>query len=280
MGKIYFLLIVVFISGSVKSQVALEQVDSLIIDAKAKVNKIDSEVLYKVDLESYGYIGEDNIWLYFDSQGVLKKSKFVLIEDDYESCWIYYDSTQVAFYTSYYAWSMTGAYSIERYLDDSGNLLYLNHVGKQELQSLNSIEPFMQEQIIRRSPNSLIPSTDYLIYDNVLSIDSLNKVFVDAFNVDTIKLSGKISNLQESQAIKFVAPSKGDTVSLNQNDVFIYQKPSLDSRVKDKIHICRNIVILDKIREWYKISLTNSWLVKIEGYIHKDFLAPVERKIK
>lgn len=50
--------------------------------------------------------------------------------------------------------------------------------------------------------------------------------------------------------------------------------------MKDKVHIRRDVIILGRTGDWYKISLTNPWQAKIEGYIHKDFLMPVERILK
>lgn len=239
---------------------------------KNQIYQIDKEVLYKTEPIN---IGEQSLTLYFDNDKILRKTKIIYYDDNYESCWTYYDSTGIAIYTSYYAWSMNGAYSIERYLDNMGNLLYVNHIGKQDLQSLNSIEPFIQEQIIRRkSSNAVTPFIDDVFYDKVSTLNDLKSIVVEY--IDNVE----ITKPEKTQDVRFVSPSKGDTTSLYQNDVYIYAKPSLNSRIKDKVHICRNIIILDRIKEWYKISLTNPWQVKIEGYNHKDFLAPVKREVK
>lgn len=275
---------VILMFTTLGAQVPIRQVDSLVNVCKQEVDNIDNQMLYRIYIGYEGYTLKYNpeewfFTLYFDVEGKLKKTRAIYYKEDYESCWMYYDSTGIAIYTSYYACSMNGMYSIERYLDEEEKLLYLNHVAKEDEQNPNASEYIIYEQIIRRaSPIAKIPNTDYRLYDNVFSLNDFANMVIA--NIGSTAIDGKITKPENTQPVKFIAPEKGDTTSLNQNDVFIYQSPTLNSRVVDKLYIRRDIVIQDKMDEWYKITLSEPWGKKTEGYIHKDYLAPVEKVIE
>lgn len=284
MKKIFCLLAVILVFITLGAQVPIRQVDSLVNVCRQKVDEIDNQILYKTYIDYNGYTLKYNPieWLYtlyFDAKGRLKKTRAIYQKEDYESCWMYYDSTGIAMYTSYYACSMNGMYSIERYLDEEEKLLYLNHVAKEDERHPTSPEHIIYEQIIRRaSPGANIPIIDYGFYDRVFSRNDFVNLVID--DIRSAATEGKIVKPENTQPVKFIAPEKGDTTSLNQNDVFIYQKPTLNSRIIDKLYIRRDIVIQDKKDEWYKIALAEPWGKKLEGYIHKDYLAPVEKVVE
>jgi len=268
---------------NVKAQVPVHEVDSLVNVCKLKVEKIDNQILYRTYLGYDGYTSKYNpeewfFTLYFDAEGRIKKTRAIYYNEDYESCWMYYNSTGIAIYTSYYSCSMNGIYSIERYLDEEGKLLYLNHISKEDERHPTSAELIVSEQIIRRASSiAEIPQIGYMFYDNVLSFNDFENAYIIFFHNGNIALNGKVEKPKETQVVQFISPSKGDTTSLNQNDVFVYQKPMFNSLIIDKLHIRRDIVIVGKKGEWYKVSLKTPFGKKLEGYIRKEYVTAVEK---
>lgn len=283
MKKIYILFVNILILCTIDAQVPVSQVDSLVNECKRIMKETDNQVLYKVFLDNNGYQEDLNNsfeWsfiLYFDKKGILKKTMSVYYREHNESCWIYYNATGVAMFTSFYSCSIDGMYSIERYLDEEGQLLYLNHISKADEPDFISAEYIVNEQIIRRaSPIAVFPKIENAFYDDILSSEDFKNKYLEIFDFEGVILKDKVLKPEKVQSVKFTAPLEGDTTSLNQNNVFVFQKPSFNSRIVDKLHIRRDIVILGKKGEWYKISLSNL-SKRVEGYIHKDCLSPVEK---
>lgn len=269
-----------------KQSSSVHQVDSLVSISKQKTQETDNQILYRTYLGYDGYTStyQPEEWfftLYFNVEGNLKKTRATYYKEDYESCWMYYNSAGNAIYTSYYACSMNGIYSIEQYLDTEGKLLYLNHISKEDEQHPTSAEHIVREQLIKRAGTcDSIPEIGFMFYDNISSSNDFKNTYLKFFTSGSTTLNGKIEKPKEAQAVQFIPPSKGDTTSLNQNDVFVYQKPTLNSRILDKLNIRRDIVIQGKKGEWYKITLMAPYGKRLKGYIRKDCVAPVERAIE
>lgn len=285
MKKIYLLLIALLSLGTVKAQIPVSQVDSLVNESRLMAKEIDNKIRYKTFLDRSGFHDEEinqNEWLiilYFDATGKLKKSKGMYGYTD-ASCNIYYDSLGVAAYTIYHSCSDSdGIYSIERYLDKDKKLLYVNQISKGMEQSPNSDE-LIEEKIVRRSSVvGPIPKIGDVLYDEILSIEDLNKISLDYFDPDRKFLGREISIPKQIKSIKFRIPKKGDITSLIQNEVPIYIKPSFESLRIAEINIRPNIEIVEVKGEWYKVATESCYSRRIEGYIHRDFLALIEQEI-
>lgn len=98
----------------------------------------------------------------------------------------------MATYTTYYSCSDSdGSYSIERYLNEDKNLLYVNHIVKGIEWSTNSSE-LVEEKIVRRSSVvGTIPQISDELYNKILSIEDLNKLVSIFFNPDGVYWAGK-----------------------------------------------------------------------------------------
>lgn len=286
MKNIYLLLITLFSLGAVKAQTPVSLVDSLVNESRLMAKKIDNQIRYKTFLNGSGFHDEEvnhNEWLiilYFDAAGELKRSKGMYSYTD-ASCNIYYDSLGVAAYSIYHSCSdADGIYSIERYLDKNKKLLYVNQISKGMEQSPNSAELVEEKIVTRSSVVGPIPKIGDVFYDEILSIEDLNKIALDYFDPDRKLLGREISMPKQVKSIKFTIPKKGDITSLIQNEVPIYTKPSLESLRIAEINIRPNIEILEVKGEWYKVATEGCYSRRMEGYIHRDFLPLAEQEIE
>lgn len=283
---IFYLLPFLFALEAINAQSLLPKVDSLVNDIRLIAEKTDNLILHKIKMDSEGYHSGNSTnsfeWLfelYYDAKGVLRKSNSFYYHDEV-ICTIYYDTNGMAIYTSYFSLSdANGSYSIERYLHNDEELLYLNHIGKgTEYYNISDVELIEQEIIILKLMNvTSIPAIRNTFYDNVLSVSDFQNTFLHVFDSEGLRYNGEFPRAPEDKkvAVKFTMPEKGDVAFLTQNKVAFYEKPKGD--ILFTLNIRHDIKIIDVIKDWYKISITTYGSDTIEGYIHGEFIAPVER---
>lgn len=275
--------------GVTKAQTPLIQVDSLVNEIRREVRATDDLDLFKVKLDADGYyLGDSDsrykwlVELYYDSAGNLKKTVALYDHDD-ESCVTYYNDKGIAVYTSYYICGMNGLGSSERYLDENGELLYVHHVSRDDWWLPSAVELISLERIIRRaSPRATIPEVGDKFYDNVRCINDFKAVYLEAFDPEGQRYERKFPTPPEDMKchVRFTMPKKGDITSLTQNEVAVYKKPTRESRILFTLDIRRDIEITGIKGDWYKISINTYDSGKVEGYIHREYIAPVEKLIR
>jgi len=272
--KIMILFVLCLLNGAVNAQIDINRIDSLKNDVKQQVTKIDNQTLYKTLLDYDGYRTGDessiNEWLtvlYFDALGALKKSKLIYYFTGDEGCYLrYYGKNGVTIYSVYNTFSgMNGGYSVSRYLDKSGELLYIDFLNRDDDRDGQTIE-----HIIRTGGYGLaMPLINGEVYDKVLNIDSLKNEIKWLFSVDSLYMPKKCI------PVKFLNPQKGDKTFVCQNNVPLY--PHISNFVEPSCELSSGyrVTILEIKDKWYKVKFRD-----IEGYISREFLAPVEKIVK
>lgn len=273
--------------GVAAAQVSLSQVDSLVNEVRLGVKETDNLILYKVKLDYDGgyYAGnyegyfEHLFEMYYDTVGNLKKMNYIYYPDYYQTTF-YFDTSGMAVCTTYFTQSMLGSYSAERYLDGQGELLYVYHVSRDDFQLPASVEQISIERIIRRAATgAVIPETNDVLYNTVRSIEGFQEFFLDFYGPERLRYGNEFPHVPEEKKVpvRFTMPEKGDVTSLTQNGVAVYKKPTQESLILFTLDIRHDIKIIDIKGDWYKISMTTYGGDTIEGYIHGEYLAKVER---
>lgn len=291
MKKQFIFYFIAFFCSIVQSnaQVPIYEIDSLVNGIRLEVKAIDKPDLFKVKLDHEGYhpgnyegYYEWQFDLYYDADGNIKKTITLYSYDD-ASCITYYNNTGVAIFTSYYIAGMNGLESSERYLDGEGELLYVYHVSRDDWCLPQAVELISSERIIRRaSPIATVPNVGNEFYDNVRSIDDFKKVYLDIFDSEDHRHGGEFPIPPENmkQRVRFTMPEKGDITSLTQNGVVVYKKTTPESLILFTLDIRRDIEIIDRQGDWYKIAMKACGGDTLEGYIQGEYLAPIERAVK
>lgn len=278
MKIILFLFCILSLNIPIMGQIDVNRIDSLLDDAKSKVSKIDNLVLYKTLLDYDGYRqGDDtsiNEWLtilYFDPEGQLKKSKLIYYFPGDEGVYEHYYENGIAIFSTYYAYSgMNNGYSVSRYLDSEGNLIKIDFIRRDDDRNSQQIERIQRTG----GYNLSYPTINGNIYDEITDTVSLKTRIEEIFNIN------KLYKPEITTPVSFMRPQKGDITSLIQNDVMVYEKPSQAGLILGKLYVRPDIMIIDIKGDWYKITLAEPIDKNVVGYIHKSFLAPVERIIK
>jgi len=216
MKRLVMLFVICLFNSLFNAQIDINRIDSLKNDVKQQVAVIDNQILYKTLLDYSGYrIGEEssiNEWLtvlYFDASGVLKKSKLIYYFAGDEGCYLrYYSENGVAIYSVYESFSgMNGGYSVSRYLDKSGELLYIDFLSRDDDRDEQVVE-----HIIRTGGYGLpMPLKDGEEYDKVLNSDSLKNEIKRLFNVDSLYMPEKcmpVIFLSLKKATQYRKPKK------------------------------------------------------------------------
>lgn len=275
MKPLSFFFILLLFKISVWGQIDINRIDSLLAENYNIINSINNTVLYKTFLEYDGYkidrnnkVNESSVALFFDSNGVLKKSQIDYFTVGDEGISQYFFNRGIVICSTYFSYSaMNNGYSISRYLDNSGNLIKIDYVRRDD-----DRKGLIIEHIQKIGGYDLYyPMENELFFENIIDIKSFESVLKDLYiNYDIYQPKNTIP-------IKFIAPQKGDTTCLNQNNVSIYQKPSFDSLIIGNLHIRPDIIVMEIKNDWCKVRLGNE---NLEGYIRKDYLFPVETVIK
>lgn len=272
----YLLLLILFLytSTSIKAQVDINRIDSLIDDCKIKVKEIDNQVLYKTLLDYDGYrIGNEssiNEWLavlYFDKEGILKKSKILYYFPNDTGYYQYYFDKGVAIYSTYSAYSaMNNGYSVSRCLDTEGNLLSIDFIRRD-----NDRQGQLIERIQRTGGYDLsIPLINGELYDNVTNTKDLVAKFNLLYGIDSLYMPKK------TLPVAFVSPRAQDKTSIITNSVLIYKSASMANNLPlIELNVGDEVTIIHANKDWCKIKYIMQNKQKI-GYIQSKFLAPVE----
>lgn len=279
--KICILIVTQISFTSLYGQIDVFKNDSLIADCKAQVNEIDNQVLYKTLLDYDGYrVGSENsvnewlVVLYFDDAGRLRKSKLIFYFAGDEGYYIsYFNERGIAIHSMYYTYSgMNGGHSATRYLDEEGELLFVDYISRDDDRDGQLIE-----QIKRRGGYGLeIPKEEGSNYDKIMNIDSLKTTIKYLFDVDSIY---KPKNYM---LVKLDVPQAGDTTSINSNGVALYEKASFNSSIITHLDVSGfNVIVTKNHKDWSKIKCNG--LDKpsyTEGYVRTEYLSLIEKRLR
>jgi len=239
------------------------------------ISQINNAVLYKTFLYYDGYridkndmVYETSVTLFFNSDGTLKKAQIDYFTVGDEGTSQYFFNQGVVVYSTYFSYSaMNNGYSISRRLDNNGDLIKIDYIRRDDDRKGVIIEHIQKIG----GYDSYSPITNGLFFEKIVDVKSFESVLRD------LHINYDIQRPENTITVTFIEPQKGDITNLNENNVFVYQKPSFDSRIIDNLNIRPDIIILDAKKDWCKITLgTNN----LEGYIHRDHLAPVEKIIE
>ena len=260
---------------SVWGQIDVNQIDSLVKENNCIISQINNAVLYKTFLYYDGYridkndmVYETSVTLFFNSDGTLKKAQIDYFTVGDEGTSQYFFNQGVVVYSTYFSYSaMNNGYSISRRLDNNGDLIKIDYIRRDDDRKGVIIEHIQKIG----GYDSYSPITNGLFFEKIVDVKSFESVLRD------LHINYDIQRPENTISVTFIEPQKGDITNLNENNVFVYQKPSFDSRIIDNLNIRPDIIILDAKKDWCKITLgTNN----LEGYIHRDHLAPVEKIIE
>ena len=245
--------------------------DAFINKCIVQVNNIDDQILYKAQIDYSGYrlgpndyVNELLTVLYFDINGILKKSYFIFS----------LEVSGIGYYVRYFdnngdlicsilngSFGPAGRCSAVRYVSQNDKLMHVDFVSLH-----NENLGIWSERILRTGrPSFPLPMLDGESYDSVSNIEDLIGENKRLFNIDSIYLPNKLS------PVRFVMPQTGDTTYVRGNAVPIYRE--LGKNIVKYIDIC-DVVILETHKDWYKIKILECGNI---GYINADFLTPVEK---
>jgi hypothetical protein len=285
MKKRIILCVICLLGWELNAQIDVNKIDSLKNDVEQQIKNIDSQILFKTLLDYDGYrIGEEtsiNEWLtvlYFDSSGILKKSKLMYFYPEDAGCYLrYYGKNGVVIYSAYESYSgMNSGYSVSRYLDESGELLYIDFLNRDDDRGGQVIE-----HIIRTGGYNLpVPLINGEVYDKVLNMDSLKNEIKQMFGIDSLFMP------EQCMPIKFFKPEKGDTIFITDPGLMFYEDTSFNSNTGSRFNefsISNNagnrfefkeVIITETKGDWYKVKFQDRDI----GYVYSKYLLLVAEK--
>lgn len=254
----------------------LPDVMDIIHQRREQINDIDNQVLYRIYISSFGYgLGSGNgaseWWgiLYFDSLGILRKSK-LMYSFEIEGYYIrYFTPNGVAFHALFHqASGYDGEYSAIRYLYDDGKPLCVDFIRRD-----SELDGLIVEHVNYVNPGAFdfpMPQIDGETYDNVMNINGFTDEIKQRFDIDSI-----IGCVPEyCTPVRFIKPRIGDETFVCQNNVPFYPAISKFVEPIHKLSVGHEVFVIGVIDNWYKVKYQNQ-----EGYISAEFLSPVEQVI-
>lgn len=231
--------------------------------------------------------GRDLYTLYFNAEGQLLKIHVYYKDLDHEeNTYHEFDNNGYAIRSIYHAESpASNGYSIIRYMDLSDiegyevtPLIYFDLMRFED-----DRDEYDVSLIERISKNGLYYPTieDGLFIERNIGPEFAKVCIREILNVINEKYNYKLKEFQSPDVymnIQFIEPSIGDSTYLINNDIPMYE--SLESKTYHKISSREKVTIIGRMNEWYRVLCGSVYDSKRkEGYIHKDYLSLVEKKV-
>jgi hypothetical protein len=274
--KTHILVLFIFFSTMLKAQphMTSHYLNALIDSCNSAKHEINNHLLFKtyVDYGKYS-LNSNKEWdyaLYFDSDSIIRKSKVSFNypeEDGY--AYYYFNKCGTAIYTITAEFSgMNNGCSAVRYLTDEGILLFLDYIRRDD-----DNDGVLIEHIVRYQHFGTLDDNkpSYLKYDNNLHLDSLKRSIRRTYYLGTFPFPSPTEYI----LVRFLPPQKGESTIINANSVNLRKQPSVNSLAIAQLNVGDVVTVIDEKSEWYQVKFKEQ-----TGYVHGDFLEPVEHEIK
>lgn len=265
------------------SQLCLGYIDPNKIDSLCNISKQTiHDLKYKTlsrsgDFETDTLPNEIGYVVYHDSIENLKRIQIKYYSTSGEGGHDFLFSNNHIKYHSYFFYSgMNPGISMIKYLNENGELIKVHFVGRDD----DSLDNRLIEEF-----KSIGGYDDYICglkdgYGLFYSVSDTTTL-IDAISDYQYNLKFSTQKINYI-LVRFIDPVVGDKTTFIDNDTPIYAKASVNSKIISKNDARTQILILDRVKDWYKVkSIYNDYVpYPFEGYVHKDDLMPVEKTIK